>query len=175
MDGSPKVTSHWLISSTGRPRESDPDVSPARRGARRAASEAGGRRALAGARRLAARNEPPRAWTAAEQRLAERVPLFSEIDSTPYIVGGGRRRPSRRPSTTCKRRRTARATLASARGRGREGADAATVRATRDLNPQTRDLLTWGRDRRSMSRRDGAGPAGARSREHASRRLSADA
>ena len=26
-----------------------------------------------------------------------------------------------------------------------------TVRATRDLNPQTRDLLTWGRDRRSMS------------------------
>ena len=37
-----------------------------------------------------------------------------------------------------------------------------TVRATRDLNPQTRDLLTWGRDRRSMSVRPPRGP-----REHA--------
>ena len=39
-----------------------------------------------------------------------------------------------------------------------------TVRATRDLNPQTRDLLTWGRDRRSMS--VGTAPVRPR-REHA--------
>ena len=39
-----------------------------------------------------------------------------------------------------------------------------TVRATRDLNPAQRDLLTWGRDRRSMS--VGTAPVRPR-REHA--------